>query len=383
MRRTTTTPTSGSSGSDAPISKTIGTGVTDKTIKIGVALVDFKCIAPYIQTTRIDEYKVYDAFIADINAKGGVAGRKLVPVYRTFCPIVPAPALSLCTQFTEDDHVFAVLGDFVDLTGQAQPCIAKDHDTVLITIDLTDAIINSAPGGMILGLRRTAGTPRVDPARVVAEGAHARRQEGRGARRGDDAEVGRQRARAGAEADGRRPRHDRDPQHRRLRHDGRVGTADELHREVEDRGRRHGVPLRSPGVGPAVRARPREAHAGRAAARRQQHGRHVRPEPPEGRSEPEPVRRDHHRSGREREAVRPERQLEDVRGGVRDVLPREGARPGDRRPRPEQPHARHHRFDHRRVRRAHDLQGDRRSRRSLPRTTTTGGTSSITSARSR
>ena len=136
----TTSPSSGSTGSNAPISKTLGTGVTDNTIKIGVALVDFKCIAPYIQTTRIDEYKVYDAFIADINAKGGVAGRKLVPVYHTFCPIVPAPALALCTQFTEDEHVFAVLGDFVDLTGQAQPCIAKQHNTVLITIDLTQAI---------------------------------------------------------------------------------------------------------------------------------------------------------------------------------------------------------------------------------------------------
>lgn len=146
-----TTQLSGSSGSNAPISKTLDTGVTDKTIKIGVALVDFQCIAPYIQITRIDEYKVYDAFIADINAKGGVAGRKLVPVYHTFCPIVPAPALALCTQFTEDDQVFAVLGDFVDLTGQAQPCIAKQHKTVLITIDLTQAIIDSAPGGMILG----------------------------------------------------------------------------------------------------------------------------------------------------------------------------------------------------------------------------------------
>ena len=148
---TTTNAPSGATGNVEPISKEIATGVTDSTIKIGVALVDFECIAPYIQTTRIDEYKVYDAFIADINAKGGVAGRKLEPVYHTFCPIVPAPALALCTQFTEDDQVFAVLGDFVDLTGQAQPCIAKQHDTVLITINLTQPIIDSAPGGMILG----------------------------------------------------------------------------------------------------------------------------------------------------------------------------------------------------------------------------------------
>jgi ABC-type branched-subunit amino acid transport system substrate-binding protein len=146
----TTTPGTGGSGSIAPMSKSLGTGVTDDTIKIGVALVDFKCIEPYIQTTRVDEYKVYDAFIDDMNAKGGIAGRKIEPVYKTFCPIVPAPALSLCTQFTEDEHVFAVIGDFVDLTGQAQPCIAKAHKTVLITINLTQAIIDSAPHGMIL-----------------------------------------------------------------------------------------------------------------------------------------------------------------------------------------------------------------------------------------
>jgi len=149
---TATTSVGGSGGSsNAPLSKTLGVGVTATTIKVGVALVDFKCIAPYIQTMRINEYKVYQAFIDNINAHGGIADRKIVPVFQTFCPIVPAPALSLCTQFTEDDHVFAVIGDFVDLTGQAQPCIANRHKTVLITIDLTQAIINSSPPGMILG----------------------------------------------------------------------------------------------------------------------------------------------------------------------------------------------------------------------------------------
>ena len=148
---TTTAPPSATvANSNAPISKTLGEGVTATTIKIGIALVDFQCIASYIQMTRIDEYKVYQAFIDDINAHGGIAGRKIVPVFHTFCPIVPAPALSLCTQFTEDDHVFAVMGDFIDLTGQAQPCIAKQHKTVLITIDLTKAIVNSAPPGMLL-----------------------------------------------------------------------------------------------------------------------------------------------------------------------------------------------------------------------------------------
>jgi hypothetical protein len=145
-----TTAVRGGFGSAAPVSRTLGAGVTGSTIKVGVALVDFKCIEPYIQTTRVDEYKVYDAFIADMNAKGGIAGRKIVPVYKTFCPIVPTPALSLCTQFTEDEHVFAVIGDFVDLTGQAQPCIAGVHKTVLISIDITQEIIDKARHGMIL-----------------------------------------------------------------------------------------------------------------------------------------------------------------------------------------------------------------------------------------
>ena len=136
--------------SNAAVSKTLAVGVTATAIKVGVALVDFKCIAAYIQSTRINEDLVYKAFIQYINAHGGIDGRQILPVFHTFCPIEPAPALSLCTEFTEDDHVFAVIGDFVDLTGQAQPCIANQHKTVLITIDLTQAIINSAPPGMIL-----------------------------------------------------------------------------------------------------------------------------------------------------------------------------------------------------------------------------------------
>jgi hypothetical protein len=87
----TTGPSDASGGSNAPISKTIGTGVTDKTIKIGVALVDFECIAPYIQTTRVDEYKVYDAFIADINARGGVAGASSCPCTARSARSFPRP----------------------------------------------------------------------------------------------------------------------------------------------------------------------------------------------------------------------------------------------------------------------------------------------------
>ena len=79
-----------------------------------------------------------------------MAGRRIVPDYQMYCPIQSAQALSLCTSFTEDAHVFAVMGDFIDFSGDAQTCIAKDHNTVLLTFDLTQAIINQSPPGLII-----------------------------------------------------------------------------------------------------------------------------------------------------------------------------------------------------------------------------------------
>ncbi len=102
------------------------------------------------QSIRENQDQVYDDFINYVNAHGGVAGRRIVPDYQMYCPIQSAQALSLCTSFTEDDHVFAVMGDFVDFSGDAQTCIAKDHNTVLLTFDLTQAIINQSPPGLII-----------------------------------------------------------------------------------------------------------------------------------------------------------------------------------------------------------------------------------------
>jgi hypothetical protein len=127
-----------------------GVGVTASEIKVGISLVDFECIKQFVDSIRIDQDKNYQAYIDDVNEKGGIAGRKIVPVFHTFCPIGNAQALSLCTQFTEDDKVFAVLGNFVDFSGDAQTCLAKQHKTVLMTFQLTQAIMDESPPGLIL-----------------------------------------------------------------------------------------------------------------------------------------------------------------------------------------------------------------------------------------
>jgi hypothetical protein len=75
-----TTPTT--SGTTQPVVKTLGTGVTNDTIKIGVGLVDYDAIkdVPEVTEVRLHQQEIYQAFIDNINEHGGVAGRKLVPV---------------------------------------------------------------------------------------------------------------------------------------------------------------------------------------------------------------------------------------------------------------------------------------------------------------
>lgn len=124
----------------------VDAGVTPKEIKVGIALVDFDCIKDFTDSIRTGQEKTYQAFIDDINAKGGINGRTIDPVYDSYCPIGSAGPLSVCTKLTEDDKVFAVIGTFIDFSGDAQTCVAKQHDTVLMTYNLTKQIIDKAPG---------------------------------------------------------------------------------------------------------------------------------------------------------------------------------------------------------------------------------------------
>jgi ABC-type branched-subunit amino acid transport system substrate-binding protein len=158
----------GDSGTDTPdasgspttvataLTTELGPGVTDGALKLGVTLVDFECIKPYVDSIRLDQDKIYGAFIDYVNKNGGVAGRQIQPVYKSYCPIQNAEALQICTELTEDEKVFAVVGTFVDFSGDAQTCIAKRHNTPVITFTLTEAIMKKSDPGMILFPGQTA-----------------------------------------------------------------------------------------------------------------------------------------------------------------------------------------------------------------------------------
>jgi hypothetical protein len=151
---TPTTPTTGGSKLTASFR-----GVTADSIKVGIVMVDFKSIAQYVDETHGDQKKIYQALIDDVNAKGGVLGRKLVPVYKEYVPIDPNAAngsLPLCTYFAEDQKVFAVLGVYIDFSGGAQLCLTRDHDTIHIGHELDESMIQKSKQGLLLTNDRTA-----------------------------------------------------------------------------------------------------------------------------------------------------------------------------------------------------------------------------------
>jgi ABC-type branched-subunit amino acid transport system substrate-binding protein len=155
----TTATTASSSSSNAPLTASFR-GVTATTIKIGVAVVDFKCIAQFVDFTQGDALKIVQALVDDVNKNGGILGRKIEIVFKNLCPLQPTSVAAACTAFTDDDQVFAVMGvyDTPPSDGSNQLCLAKDKDTVLINELTTKKVVDQATPGLLL-------TPNILPDR--------------------------------------------------------------------------------------------------------------------------------------------------------------------------------------------------------------------------
>ena len=85
-------------------------GVTATTIRVGVPYVDVaavKAVGVNISWGSVPD--AFNAVIDDINAHGGINGRKIVPYLVAVNPTGTAPAATACTQLTEDDTVFVAI----------------------------------------------------------------------------------------------------------------------------------------------------------------------------------------------------------------------------------------------------------------------------------
>lgn len=127
-------------------------GVTAETIKLGIVIVDYDSIAQFVDFARGDQQAIAQVFVDDINENGGILGRMVEPVYKVYPPIPgmePSP-LAICTSLTEDEAVFAVLGVFIDFTGEGQLCLSRDHDTIHLGHELEQPWIDGSPPALML-----------------------------------------------------------------------------------------------------------------------------------------------------------------------------------------------------------------------------------------
>jgi ABC-type branched-subunit amino acid transport system substrate-binding protein len=122
----------GATGSSA----STGRGVTASEIRVGITFPDLTQLQKTLNVNGGSYPDAFNAVIDDINAHGGVNGRKLVPFIAPVNVVGTAGAAQACTKLTEDDRVFVVVGFF-----QAPDtlCYLKTHQTPLVGASLTAA----------------------------------------------------------------------------------------------------------------------------------------------------------------------------------------------------------------------------------------------------
>ncbi len=139
-KRTATTKAAIKAGSGAaPLEAGLGRGITADKIKLGFIIVENnqKMLSFYgVQGGATGDTKQQvNAVVDDMNARGGILGRKIEPVFRTLDSTASGdPFPSFCAAFSQDEKVFAVLSPW-NSTADFHACLAKAG-----TLYMTDAL---------------------------------------------------------------------------------------------------------------------------------------------------------------------------------------------------------------------------------------------------
>jgi ABC-type branched-subunit amino acid transport system substrate-binding protein len=116
-------------------------GVSKDDIKLGVTYVDLEAIRDVTDISHGDYEGSYHAVIDQLNKKGGVNGRKVVPVFAKVNPIGTAPAQEACLKLTEDEKVFAAVGFFYF---DAPACYVTQHETPILGGTMSPDLLKKA-----------------------------------------------------------------------------------------------------------------------------------------------------------------------------------------------------------------------------------------------
>lgn len=163
-------------------------GVTEDTIRLGVVLFDLDAILELgVDVGYGDQTQHYQLVIDEINAAGGVNGRRIEPVYELVSPVDPAQSDAVCLEFIEDREVFAVVGTL--RPPENVLCYTEAGDTPFIGApsgDLSDDVFDRSTVPFVYPGRRPSRTDAaivdamaldaaIDGAVVAVHGAEASR----------------------------------------------------------------------------------------------------------------------------------------------------------------------------------------------------------------
>jgi len=142
---------SGATDAPTPVSQasTSSRGVSAGAINVVFPLISFGSIEGEFEIESDAEYgeqvKAIHLFVNQINAAGGINGRKINPMIESFDPTDTATQRSLCKQWTEGNPpVFAVIDGLGTWEGDNQLCVTQEGHTPMLaqwttTTNWTDA----------------------------------------------------------------------------------------------------------------------------------------------------------------------------------------------------------------------------------------------------
>jgi ABC-type branched-subunit amino acid transport system substrate-binding protein len=127
-------------------------GVTADAVKVGFTVLDVGGagrVGIDIGISAEQQQAAWQAYVDDINARGGLNGRKIVPAYASYDPLSEDSGRRACLSLTQDAKVFAVVGGFNFPSSVS--CVTRENKTALISgyASTSDELFAQADGRFI------------------------------------------------------------------------------------------------------------------------------------------------------------------------------------------------------------------------------------------
>ena len=133
-------------------------GVTSSTIRIGVPIIDLgnlSRVGDFGPTNPEQQRRSWQAFVDELNASGGIHGRKVEPIYRPYDALSADDQRAACLYYAQDAKVFAVVGGFN--LESPHVCLAAEHGVptmTLGTVGVNDDSFARSKGRLVSMLHR-------------------------------------------------------------------------------------------------------------------------------------------------------------------------------------------------------------------------------------